>query len=451
MSRRGKQMSSLPRKVVDIVDSLHQAGGHCYLVGGYVRDLKLGVPSKDIDIEIHELTKKQVGDVLSAHGDVDAIGHSFGTYLIKGLDVDWTLPRTEKSIGNGHKAFDVTIDPFLGIEKALRRRDFTINAMAISLQNSLLIDPFRGDIDLDSRILRHVDEDTFVEDPLRVLRGAQFCARFGLWPDAKTVDICQRMAPLYSSLARERVWAELEKLLLKGIRPSRGIDFLASVGWLKFWPEIDCLFKVEQDPRHHPEGSVGIHTMQTINAAANLKDDLPEEEQLPYMLACLLHDVGKAETTITQEDGTITSHGHDKAGVLIARRFLERVTNEEDLIQQVLPLIENHMFPQFCMPAGASAFRRLQKKVDPYLLGSVALADGMREECETHYYSMLKQVGQVNSDKSRKKVVQGRDLIQRGLTPGPLFTKIISACEERFLETGERNPSTLLDQILPLF
>ena len=441
-------MLELPERVRDIANALHKADGKCFLVGGYVRDLELGVQNKDIDIEIHGLTPNQVERVLSQYGEIDLVGNSFGVYLVKGLDVDWSLPRKENSTGRGHKEFEVSVEPNMGIVNALQRRDFTMNAMAISMTDWNHIDPFMGKNDLQYRILRHVEASTFVEDPLRVLRGMQFASRFKLIAPVITAELCQKMVEEYYSLPRERIWEELKKMLLKGVAPSCGLRFLQDSGWIAHWPELARLFVTPQDGIHHPEGNVGVHTSQVIDEAARLRDDVAEEDQLVYMLACLLHDVGKPDTTYVTDKGRITSHRHDKAGGPIARRFLERVTNESDLIERTIPLIENHMFPHYCMPAGHTAYRRLQKKVDAYLLGKVCEADGLKPELEEQYYRMLKETGTVAPTGSNDTVVKGRHLIERGLTPGPEFGKIIEECEEVFLETGERNPSVLLDRVL---
>ncbi len=444
-------MIDLPSRVRTVANQLQQAGGKCFLVGGYVRDLQLGVPSKDIDIEIHGLEPTQVEAVLRRHGDVNLVGQSFGVYLLKGIDVDWSLPRTEKSIGSRHKDFAVNIDPHLGIRKALQRRDFTMNAMAISMKDWNQIDPFGGQADILNGVLRHVDENTFKEDPLRVLRGMQFAARLNIRLSNETADLCQMMVEDYYSLPKERVWEELKKMLLKGVKPSLGLRLLETVGWSIHWPEIARLFITPQDPEYHPEGDVGTHTCQVIDVAAELRDDLLEEEKLPFMLACLLHDIGKPDTTHIPNQGDggyITSHGHEAAGVPLARMFLERLTNEEDLIKQVLPLIGNHMFPHTCMPARAPAYRRLQKKVNPYLLGKVCEADGLKPKLKKRYYHMIKEVGLVAPEGSNKTVVQGKHLIARGLEPGPQFKKIITKCEEEFILTGERDPKKLLDKII---
>lgn len=442
-------MKNIPDNITKISDALHDAGGHCYVVGGFVRDSILGVGSKDIDIEIHNLSQEKVEEVLSSFGGVDIVGKSFGVYNLHGMDVDWSLPRTEKSTGDGHDDFEVSVAPFLGITKALRRRDFTINAMAYSLKDGRIVDPFNGREDIYFRNLVHVDKETFVEDPLRVLRGAQFCARFLLTPSFATIDLCSLMVDTFKSLPRERVLGEMQKLLLKGKRPSLGINFLRMTGWLVHFPELEILFSTPQDPRHHPEGSVGIHTMQVIDRAADLRDDLMGQTKLIYMLACLLHDVGKPATTVIHDDGSITSHAHESEGVDVARTFLSRLTNEESLIEDVCALVKDHMFPHYCDKAKASSFRRLQKRVDPLLLLRVAKADGdSKSSSLDHYYKSIMTLGTSSPKTNRQTVVHGRDLIARGMTPGPEFGRIIAACEEIYLETGETDVTTLLNQVL---
>ena len=155
-----------------------EAGGRAYYVGGFVRDGLLGQENKDVDMEVHGISHDALAAILDSLGQRITIGESFGIFNLKGYSVDIAMPRKEAARGQGHRDFDIFVDPFIGIEGAARRRDFTINAMMQDVLTGEILDPFGGREDLSKQILRHVDDTSFGEDPLRVLRGAQFAARF---------------------------------------------------------------------------------------------------------------------------------------------------------------------------------------------------------------------------------------------------------------------------------
>lgn len=403
-------MSDLIR-VREIASKVHNRGGVCYLVGGFVRDQELGLESKDIDVEVHNLQAKEFEDILSEFGEVNLVGKSFGVYMLKGLNVDWSLPRSDRSIGAGHRDFKVTVDPHMGLRKALRRRDFTINAMAYNLKEENLEDPFRADIDIHDRVLRHVDPDTFREDPLRVLRGAQFCARFGLQPSRELVQLCVDMTDSYNSLPKERVFEELKKLLLKGVRPSLGLRFLASALWIQYWPEFS------------PASLEEVY--EKIDVAAFRRSLVEDKHRLPYMLSVLLASSSEGEI----------------------RSFLSRLTNEESLIQEVILTVENCHFPFGCSSRSDEEFRRLEKKCDTVLVGWTACALGVEPKDDFEYESRMVKIGYVAKGK-KPTVVTGKHLIERGMQPAPYFGSILETCENYFLKTGERDPYEIMGVII---
>jgi len=179
----------------------HHPTAKVYAVGGFVRDGLMKGPHaiKDIDIEIHGVEPIQVLDMLTwKFKNVSEVGKSFGVFKIRddnGTEYDISLPRKDSKTSSGHTGFDVSINPFMGIREALRRRDFTINAMAYHTDGEALTlhDPFGGHADLQDKILRVVDPETFVEDPLRVLRGVQFASRFGLTIEPETFELMRRL------------------------------------------------------------------------------------------------------------------------------------------------------------------------------------------------------------------------------------------------------------------
>lgn len=208
-------------KVQPILKALTNSGGTPYIVGGFVRDQLLGRSSKDLDIEVHGLPAEQVARVLRRFGKVDEVGKSFGVLKVRfgGEDLDISLPRTDSKTGTGHTGFEVSVDPHMGIEKALARRDFTINAIAMD-SSGAIVDPHGGQEHLRRGLLTAVGP-AFSEDPLRVLRGVQFASRFGMEMDPGTAELARGLRAEIETLPLERIWGEFEKI------GSKGTDFKA--------------------------------------------------------------------------------------------------------------------------------------------------------------------------------------------------------------------------------
>src|SRR5713101_5286897 len=230
--------TSPPNLALMLARAIRDEGGRALVVGGRVRDELVGRGSKDLDLEVFGLPAARLRAILDRFGRVDTVGESFTVYKIG--DIDVSLPRRESRIGRGHKGFAVEGDPYLSIEEAARRRDFTINAISRDPLTGELIDPFGGRRDLDARILRTVDPNTFADDSLRVLRALQFAARFDLTIEEQTKALC-RSLPL-DDLPSERVWGEIEKLLLQAERPSVGLALALDLGVLdRLFPELKAL------------------------------------------------------------------------------------------------------------------------------------------------------------------------------------------------------------------
>ena len=285
--------TALGEQVRAILTAIRDGGGRALLVGGCVRDALLGRPAQDVDIEVYRLPAERLEALLAARFAIDRVGQAFGILKIHGLDVDVSLPRRESKAGLGHRGFAVQSDPDLSYEEAAARRDFTINAMAFDPLNGELIDPFDGRGDLRNRILRHTSA-RFSEDPLRVLRGAQFAARFDLTAAPETVAIARTIG--LEGLAPERIYEEWRKLVAQGVRPSRGLHFLKECEWIRFFPEPAALIGCAQDPGWHPEGDVWEHTLYCMDAYARGRTG-DAWEDLVVGWAVLCHDFGKPRTT----------------------------------------------------------------------------------------------------------------------------------------------------------
>ena len=405
-----------------------QKGGRTFFVGGYVRDKVMGKENKDIDIEIHGVTPECLGEILDGLGKRTEMGADFGIFGLKGYDVDIAMPRKEEATGRGHKDFTVFVDPFLGTEKAAKRRDFTMNALMEDVLTGELIDHFGGVEDIKNKVIRHVNALTFVEDPLRVLRAAQFAARFGFRVADETVCLSKTMD--LSALARERITGELEKALLKADTPSVFFEEMRKMDQLSVWfPEMLLLVGVMQNPKYHPEGDVWNHTMLVLDQAAGLKKK--SSNPMGFMLAALTHDFGKVITT-EAKDGVLRSIGHEREGLAMIRTFLMRITNETKLIKYVLNMAELHMQPyQLAKQKSAkkSTNKMFDRSIDPAGLIEFVKADHMGrtgsvpDEEADHF---LEERLQVFYDTMEKPYVMGADLVAAGLKPGPNFSEILA-------------------------
>ena len=405
-----------------------EAGGRVYYVGGCVRDALMGRESKDLDVEVHGLSPAALEAILDTLGTRMEIGESFGIYALKGCGVDIAMPRKEHLRGRGHRDFDVFVDPMLGTTEAARRRDFTVNAMMRDVLTGRLIDPFRGRRDLRRGVLRHVDDRTFPEDPLRVLRAAQFAARFGFRVAPETVRLCAEMD--LTALSKERVFGELEKALLQSDHPSVFFETLREMGQLRAWfSEAADLIGVPQNPRFHTEGDVWNHTMLVLDAAAQYRSRA--ERPLGLMLAALTHDFGKPATT-ELESGVYHAYGHEDAGAALTRQFLGRLTNETALIEYAAGLTAQHMKPNVIVANNASlksSNHMFDRVSDPEALICLSMADGQGTisrwpfvSCEENLEARLKYYRETMAQEH----VMGRDLIDAGLTPGPDFSDFLA-------------------------
>ena len=351
--------------VLDIARIVRNAGGRAFLVGGCVRDsLMSKTVAKDFDIEVFGLSPETLRTALEQRFRLDLVGLSFGVLKLYGHDIDVSLPRRESKRGIGHKGFLIDSDPMMSVKEAATRRDFTVNAIYLDPLTGEFEDPWGGRADLENGVLRHVSEK-FVEDPLRVLRGMQFVARFGFTPDSSTVEICRGMG--IENLPRERLMEEWKKFLLKGVYMSKGMDFLRQTGWVRHFPELKRLIGCKQAPEWHPEGDVWNHTCCCLNAFAaeryRCSDDF---ENLVVGLAVLCHDLGKPFCSrYDPVKKRIRSLGHDVQGVPPTLKFLKRLTNEERILKEVPPLVKYHMLPHAMWKGKSrdSAIRRLALKV----------------------------------------------------------------------------------------
>ena len=400
-----------------------EAGGRTFYVGGLVRDHILGRENKDVDIEIHGITPETLLAILESLGEVIKTGVSFGVFGLKSYEIDIAMPRKETATGRGHKDFEIDVDPFLGYEKAAMRRDFTMNAMMEDVLTGEVLDFFGGREDMQNRLIRHVSDRTYREDALRVLRAAQFAARFGFRIAEETAALSRSMS--LEALASERILGEMNKAMLKAEKPSVFFEELRKMDQLSTWfPEAEALIGVPQSPIHHPEGDAWVHTMMVLDAAARLRKEAVYPEG--FMLAALTHDFGKAVST-TSEGGKIQAIGHEKTGIPLAKRFLRRLSRENRLERYVLSMVELHMGPNMMARAGSSVkstTKMFDKSVCPEDLLLLAKADHLGKGGDEPYAeteAFLRQRLQLFRERMARPYVQGRDLVEAGVKPGKDF------------------------------
>lgn len=412
-------------------------------VGGCVRDKIMGIEPKDFDIEVHGCSLNRLAEIVREYADgheVNMVGVSFGVIKAKigGADFDFSVPRRDNKVGSGHKGFEVEYDESMSIEEAAARRDFTMNALAAT-SDWHIINMFGGIEDIENKILRATSEK-FSEDPLRVLRGMQFAARFDMTVEAKTANMAWLLRHEYYSLAVERVWGEWEKWAEKGVKPSQGIKFLASCGWLANFKEIKDMVGVPQDSEWHPEGDVFQHTLHCIDAAAEIaeRDGLNKKDRVELIFATLCHDFGKVFTT-QFTNGRWRAPGHDEAGAAPTASFIESIGGTESFIEQVVPLVKMHM-RHIGFSGSKSQVRRIACNVNIKQLARVVesdhsgrppLAAGLPKEME----HMLKVAQEVNvEDGKPEPILMGRHLIEMGMTPNKEFGKILKDAFEAQLD-----------------
>ena len=497
--------SGLESRSVEIAKAVRDAGGRAIVVGGWTRDHLLGLRSKDVDIEVFGLDVERLEALLARFGSVHAVGRAFGVFRVGGIDADFSLPRRDSKRGPGHRGFDVAPDSSLDFVEAARRRDLTVNSIGIDPLTGEVLDPHGGRRDLEHRVLRATDPESFPEDPLRGLRVAQLAARLEMSPDEKLVALCRTLD--LSELSGERMFEEFGKLLLRAAKPSVGFRVLEHTAQLRFFPELDALRGVPQDPEWHPEGDVWVHTLMVLDVAASLRDaaadtdvrgldgapPLPAaaaaaseavgpgrhgatpppddaerssgggDEDLALMFAALCHDLGKPATT-ERVDGRIRSHRHDVEGVAPTRALLERIRTPGALVDKVAALVEHHLAPALFIRNGATAkgYRRLARKLERAgvsieLLVRVARADHLGRTTADAVAGRF-DAGDAFLAAARahsveraapRDAVLGRHLIERGMQPGPEFGPILERCRDIQDETGWTEPERILDRALP--
>lgn len=420
-----------------IAEHVQALGGRALLVGGCVRDEILGIPCYDIDCEVHGVEPQALRKLLMQCGEIDESGIGYGIYTLKGTGLDIALPRKETRTGPGHKDFHVDADPFLSPKAAAARRDFTVNAIMRDVLTGEYVDPYGGREDLKKGVLRAVPGGQFEEDPLRVLRGAQFAARFRLTPDEETIETMRRMP--VDHLSAGRVHLEMKKALLMADTPSVFFRILEKANALNFWfPELAALRNAPQNPVYHPEGDAFEHTMMVLDSAAEIRNRM--QDPLSFMLAALTHDLGKAVSTRKNEKGAWASIGHEHTGVPLCENMLVRLLFPKSVIAYAKNMCALHMRVHTCYYGKARVSRTnmlFDGAIHPEELAWLAVCDARgtgkpksyADEEEAFIFERLSAYRDVIAS----GMPDAKMLMEMGMQPGPNIKKALAYAREQRL------------------
>jgi tRNA nucleotidyltransferase (CCA-adding enzyme) len=388
-----------PEAIIDVCRAIADSGGQAWLVGGAVRDHLMGLDCKDFDIEVHRLEADGLKRVLSKLGSVNEIGKSFGVFklTIGELDCDVSIPRHDSQVGPSHKDIVIIGDPFMGLESASRRRDLTVNAIAFDPLSGEYQDHFGGIRDIERGRLSAVDPRTFGDDPLRALRVVQFAARFGFSVHPDLAKLCRKISLL--ALPPERIWGEVEKLLLLAPVPSIGWNLAHELGILaKVMPEIASLSKSDV-------------AAALDRAAARLMGVEGRGRKAALMLSAMLHNADR-----NQVEATLDRLGvHKLFGFPTRKRVIEVVI----------------CAPRLTDAVDDRELRRLSDETEVLLVAEAAYAKS-GNRAALNNLSRAEHLGIALGP--LPVLLKGSDLSRRGVAPGPQMGEVMRAVREAQIE-----------------
>jgi tRNA nucleotidyltransferase/poly(A) polymerase len=457
----------------EIEDYVRSLDLDAYVVGGAVRDELLGVDAKEADFLVPGVDTEGLRAALARHGRVEDLvvaDRLVGVRLhpdegrirkLTPAGIEFAPPRKEVSTGPGRHDFEIVADPDLSVEDDMRRRDFTVNAMARRLDTGDLVDPLGGRADLEARRLRTVSPQSFREDPLRLVRALRFVSQLGFEPDEELLAQMREEAPAVKLVSGERIGGglsadgtgELSKLLL-GAEPARALRIARDTGVLvELLPEFRRAIGFDQESRYH-DLTVDEHTFAVVQAAAD------NGFSLAVRLAALFHDLGKPIVGWRGQDGRLhyyakpgyAAHGHDQVGADLAAKALLRLRYPNSLRKRVVRIVRRHMFqPRKGDARRARRFLRRNgddlafdlldhKQAD--LLGKRGTDGEPPPYEELAALDRFRQVveGELSSPhRLRDLAVDGNDLIGIGFKPGPQLGRILHELLDAVVDEPELN------------
>lgn len=469
-----KLMVAADPTATEVYQTLTQAGGKVFVVGGAVRDAMSGKVPHDIDMMVTGLPAKAVRAALeSLDGSVNLTGKDFGVFRYRrygGEDIEIALPRREKSSGGGHKDFDVQADHTMAPEEDLLRRDFTANAMAVDLDTGHVLDPYGGSEDIKNGVLRTVSPNSLAEDPLRVVRALTAHAKHGLNPDDDTLNQMSANAGSLTLLPQDRIRKEIDKIM-ESPNPERAIRLAAKTGVLDYMlPDVARAMGHDQNNPHH-EQELGEHLISVMRRAKERKPNDPD-----FVLAALLHDIGKVDShwsecrdcgwegngnvKLCPACGSENTSGHfykkapglgmdhETRGAEQAHTLLSNLDYPNDRRDRMTHLIQHHMWPAFASEKGARKFihRVGDQHADDLLAMRWADQGGKSVYPTDPSLNIDMQKGLVESARVQKAptnqsmlAINGNDLIAAGIQPGPQMGVILKKLLDDVIEDPTLN------------
>ncbi|MFW2425876.1 CCA tRNA nucleotidyltransferase [Aliarcobacter butzleri] len=389
---------NLPKILIKILNDLQELGSKPILVGGCVRDSFLNKKIKDYDIEIFNFDSLEILEKsLKKFGNVNLVGKSFGVLTLKidEYDFDFSLPRIEKKVGNSHQDFEVSTNANLSFKEAAIRRDFTINAIGYDYFKNEILDPFGGINDLKNKIIKHIDDKTFIEDSLRIYRSVQFASRFEFKIDENTKILCKKIVSSgeLKFLPKERVFEELKKLFLKSKKPSLGLNLLKEFN----------IMNIEQNLE------------EIDNLAFILKDKNYDDFRKLYLFySCLCKGMNEDETF----------------------SFIKNLTDDKKFIKNILILNETNLTNDIKM------LKRLSLKLK--LEDLIVLNQAFKNQISLEVFEILKNLDILNTP--IKPLVLGKDLIKLGFVPSERFKEILDFAFDLQIE-DDLSKSNIIEKI----
>ena len=425
---------------IALTKSLSEAGHIAYFAGGCVRDKLLGLSPKDYDIA----TSATPAQVLKLFPGSNQVGAHFGVIIAKhdGNHIEIATFRTDGSYGDGRRPDSVI---FSTPEEDAQRRDFTINGLFEDPESGEIIDFVGGLCDLNLRILRAIGNpsDRFQEDALRLLRAVRFATTLGFPIEATTLSAIVANASLLKKISPERIRDEFSKIITSPNR-RRGLELLVETGLaVSFLPEVLPMIGCEQPPEWHPEGDVYTHTCIMLEM---LEPDAP----LELCLATLLHDIAKPPTqTFDEESDRIRFNGHDALGAEMATDILSRLKYPNAVIRDAAHMVSRHMQFMNVQQMRKAKLKRFMS--EPTFAQEMELhrVDCASSNGFTDNYVFLNEKAEefANEPLIHIPFVTGKDLIDRGLRPGPHFKEILEEIQTQQLENCLTNREEALDYL----
>jgi poly(A) polymerase len=460
-----KAAAALLRRVSPAADELGRLfarhGHDLALVGGPVRDVFLGIKPGDLDLTTDAPPEEVLRIIRDWADKVWTVGIDFGTVGLRknGTIFEITTYRSEEYAPRSRKP---GVRYGRSLEEDLRRRDFTVNAMAARLPGHELVDPFGGLAALRDKVLRTpgVPDESFSDDPLRILRAARFAARLGFTVADDVQEAMSRQASRLDIVSAERITDELTKLMLTP-DPARGIELLVDTGVADVvLPEVPKLRLAPDEHFRHKD--VYQHSLTVLRQAIGLEERYGLRNDLVLRLAALLHDIGKPKTRSRLPDGRVAFHHHEVVGAKLARKRLVALRFPKEVVADVSKLVELHLRFHGYGEAGwtDSAVRRYVRDAGPLLPRLHALT---RADCTTRnrakaerlaraYDDLEERIARLSEQEELSRIrpeLDGNEIMRiLGIPPGPLVGRAYAFLLELRVEQGMLGRERVTQELL---